>query len=152
MLWIILFSALFLIGVGCLIGAHFVDYWSDAHDLLYPIGLGLAVVCGIALIFLAIFAYQANVSGSMFNQETRIDLDNTIEELNATFTALSMNEGATNEPLTIASVNEYNEQVNKFKTGIESGQYRRNNLWTSWFTSNIWTEYTGNEVQFFPAN
>ena len=152
MLWIILLSVLLLVGIGCIIGAQFMDYWSDAHDCVCIVGWVLMVICVAIILVLSIAIYQANVPGSMFNQETRIDLDNTIEELNSTFTTLSMNEGPINEPLTISSVNEYNKQVKEFRTKIQSGQYRRNNLWTNWFTSNIWTEYTGEEVQFFPAN
>lgn len=136
MVFIIIFSVLTLIGIGCLIGSKFTYYYDEVFT---AIGWSLIICCGIVLLCLAVTAIQANVTTSLTNQEYHVELTAKVEAFQSTYAAFERGEG-------LEGIAKYNADLAEFKAEVAYKQADRQNAWIGWFTSKAWTEVNLDEL------
>lgn len=103
------------------------------------------ITSGIFLAGLAIMGIIIGCTrGPLSQQETRIQLQETISELNSTRIYAEQELAKGN----IVVVNQYNTNVRNFRTEISTEQLLLNNPWVNWFHSPVYNEVNLDDIQY----
>lgn len=145
MLITIIFITILIASIVVIIISEKKDIFDDDHfGLTIPTLTGLIVgICGIFGCSLSIIIAQ----NSLYKRKTRNSLEQKIVSLNATKTMIMKNV----DDKSIVEITNYNTKVAEFKENIANQKMCRKNLWINWFTSSIYDEYTGNELEYIEA-
>lgn len=146
MLLIILFGALgailFLYGLIKFIVRTNRDswtYWNLDESITLTIGIILLstfVVSGMSALIMQ-YGTPAKKADLYYSQK--------IEELTNTYNSLT---NAETSSARYTAIQQYNEEVNKFKTELIKHQYWLNNVWTNWFVPYTVGNYSAESVSY----
>lgn len=136
MILLILFGVLFILGF-VLIAVSVFNYWFDEG----VVGGAMGVAFGTA--FFVCLAVVCIVNGSPSCNEKITWYEQQVISLNNTYSVLT-NTDIHNE----VAVQQYNQDVAKFKGEILSAQANLNNLWVNWFTCPAYNNMDANAVKY----
>ena len=143
MIIIIILSVVFLISIALII-------WGANHDNdVQCCGIFLGILFGLGLFLsLSVGTITSKNVDSYRNESKRISLNETIEELNATYESLINTQNSSNT-INRTDIVEYNNKVRNFKNSVKQGQLNLKNPWINWYVSVVWNEYSEDQVTYF---
>lgn len=141
----IIFIVIFIASLAATIIGEKKDILNDDHlcFIISTISSLIIGICGVVGCLLSILLAQ----NSLYKRATKNSLEQKIASLNATKTIIMKNV----DDKSIVEITNYNTKVAEFKEDIANQKMCRKNLWINWFTSTIYDEYTGNELEYIEA-